>query len=179
MGVKTIGTRNSLLLDSLAVSGADPLPSPLMHSCDHVDVPLCVRYAETDQMGRAYYANYFVWFEVARTSYCKAQGFSYAELERQTGTFLPVVETVCRYHRSLSYDDEFVVRTRVTEFRSRAMTFDYQVLDGEGRLVAKGFTRHLFTGEDGRPKVFPREYRSYFVSAAGSRKVSEASSTGV
>ena len=150
-----------------------------MHSCEHVDVPLCVRYAETDQMGRAYYANYFVWFEVARTTYCKARGFSYAELERRTGTFLPVVETVCRYHRSLSYDDEFIVRTRVTEFRSRAMTFDYQVLDGEGRLVATGFTRHLFTGEDGRPKVFPPEYRSYFASEADPQSRSEGDSTEV
>jgi YbgC/YbaW family acyl-CoA thioester hydrolase len=26
-----------------------------------------VRYAETDQMGVVYYANYFVWFEVGRT----------------------------------------------------------------------------------------------------------------
>ncbi len=150
-----------------------------MNSSDHVDVPLCVRYAETDQMGRAYYANYFVWFEVGRTSFCKARGFSYAELERRTGTFLPVVETVCRYHRSLSYDDEFIVRTRVTEFRSRAMTFDYQVLDAEGRLVATGFTRHLFTGENGRPKVFPLEYRSYFASEAEGQTVSGARSTEV
>jgi acyl-CoA thioester hydrolase len=26
-----------------------------------------VRYAETDQMGIVYYANYLVWFEVGRT----------------------------------------------------------------------------------------------------------------
>jgi acyl-CoA thioester hydrolase len=150
-----------------------------MHSCDHVDVPLCVRYAETDQMGRAYYANYFVWFEVGRTSYCKARGFSYAELERQTGTFLPVVETVCRYHRSLGYDDQFIVRTSVTEFRSRAMTFEYQVLDGEGRLVASGSTRHLFTAANGRPKAFPREYRSYLASETGGSRGFDADSTEV
>ena len=138
-----------------------------MQSCDYVDVPLRVRYAETDQMGRAYYANYFVWFEVARTSFCRARGFSYAELERETNTFLPVVETVCRYHRALGYDDDFTVRTRVSEFRSRAMTFDYQVLDSTGRLVASGSTRHLFTGEDGRPKAFPQSYRRFLRSDAG------------
>ena len=27
-----------------------------------------VRYAETDKMGVVYYANYFVWFEVARAA---------------------------------------------------------------------------------------------------------------
>jgi acyl-CoA thioesterase FadM len=85
-----------------------------------------------------------------------------------------VVETVCRYHQSLGYDEEFIVRTRVTEFRSRAMTFDYQVLDSDGRLIATGFTRHLFTGEDGRPKVFPLDYRSYFAAKAGGRVAAEA-----
>ena len=29
-----------------------------------VEVKLRVRYAETDQMGHAYYANYLTWFEV-------------------------------------------------------------------------------------------------------------------
>lgn len=150
-----------------------------MDSCDFVDVPLRVRYAETDQMGRAYYANYFVWFEVARTDFCRARGFRYADLERETKTFLPVVETVCRYHRSLNYDDDFVVRTRVTEFRSRAMTFDYQVIDTEGRLVAAGFTRHLFTGEDGRPKVFPEAYRGFLSSEPGMRSGRRSNPTGV
>ncbi|MFZ0429663.1 MAG: thioesterase family protein [Acidobacteriota bacterium] len=151
----------------------------MMHGCDYVDVPLCVRYAETDQMGRAYYANYFVWFEVARTSFCKARGFSYAELERETRTFLPVIETVCRYHRSLSYDDGFVVRTRVTEFRSRAVTFDYQVLDGQGRLVASGFTRHLFTGDDGRPKALPEAYRRFLKPGTFGGPVTEPPATEV
>jgi acyl-CoA thioester hydrolase len=58
---------------------------------------LRVRYAETDQMGYAYYANYFVWFEVGRTDFCRARGFTYADLERETGTFLPVIEADCRY----------------------------------------------------------------------------------
>ena len=34
-----------------------------------------VRYAETDQMGAVYYANYLVWMEVARVEFCKALGF--------------------------------------------------------------------------------------------------------
>lgn len=145
---------------------------------DYVDVPLRVRYAETDQMGRAYYSNYFVWFEVGRTSFCKARGFSYAELERRTRTYLPVVETTCRYHRSLSYDDDFVVRTRVTEFRSRAMTFDYEVIDAEGRLIATGSTRHLFTGQDGRPKAFPEAYRRFFAAESQAKMARRADPKG-
>jgi len=129
----------------------------------YVDVPLQVRYSETDQMGRAYYAEYLVWFEVARTSYCKQKGFSYADLEARTGTFLPVIEAHCRYLRGLQYDDSFNVRTRVSEFRSRAMTFTYEVIGGTGELIAEGYTRHVFTGRDGALKRFPRDYEKYFV----------------
>ena len=50
-----------------------------MRSTD-VDVELRVRYAETDQMGHAYYANYLVWFEVGRTSYCRARGLGLFQL---------------------------------------------------------------------------------------------------
>ncbi len=133
-----------------------------MVDSDFVDVPLQVRYSETDQMGRAYYGEYFVWFEVARTSYCKARGFSYADLERQTQTFLPVVEANCRYLCPLAYDDEFVVRTRVVELRSRSMTFSYEVLGKAGQRIAVGLSRHVFTGADGRPKKLPDAYRRYF-----------------
>jgi hypothetical protein len=35
---------------------------------------LRVRYADTDRMGVVYYANYLVWFEVARTEWLRATG---------------------------------------------------------------------------------------------------------
>ena len=40
-----------------------------------------VRYAETDKMGVVYYANYFVWFEVARADLLRSLGWSYREME--------------------------------------------------------------------------------------------------
>jgi acyl-CoA thioester hydrolase len=123
---------------------------------------LRVRYAETDQMGYAYYANYFVWFEVGRTDFCRARGFTYADLERETGTFLPVIEADCRYRRPLRYDEALTVRTWVAEFRSRGMTFRYQVLNQAGRIVAEGHTRHVFVGAKGRPRSFPESHRRFF-----------------
>ena len=40
-----------------------------------------VRYADTDQMGVVYYANYLVWFEVGRTEWLRDAGWSYREME--------------------------------------------------------------------------------------------------
>ena len=42
-----------------------------------------VRYAETDQMGRAHHMQYLAWFELGRTELMRAQGVSYAELEKR------------------------------------------------------------------------------------------------
>src|SRR4030095_7607257 len=56
-----------------------------------------VRYAETDQMGVLYSANYFVWFEVGRTDLLRDSGLTYRELEAE-GVSLPVIEAHCEYH---------------------------------------------------------------------------------
>ena len=68
-----------------------------------------VRYAETDQMGVVYYANYFVWFEVARTDLLRTLGWTYREME-DSGVLLPVIDAQCEYRRPARYDDEVEVR---------------------------------------------------------------------
>ena len=40
-----------------------------------------VRYAETDQMGIVYYANYLVWFELGRVELLRSLGLAYSRLE--------------------------------------------------------------------------------------------------
>src|SRR5215470_2892273 len=72
-----------------------------------------VRYAETDQMGVAYYANYLVWFEVGRSQFCVDRGFSYRDMERETGLYMIVAEAYCRYLTPARYEDELTVTTRV------------------------------------------------------------------
>jgi acyl-CoA thioester hydrolase len=51
---------------------------------------LRVRYAETDQMGVVYYANYLVWFEVARSEWLRQTGWTYRDMEKD-GVQLPVI----------------------------------------------------------------------------------------
>ena len=62
-----------------------------------------VRYAETDQMGVVYYANYFVWFEIGRTELLRTLGWTYREMEA-SGYALPVITASCEYHRPARYD---------------------------------------------------------------------------
>jgi len=119
-----------------------------------------VRYAETDQMSVAYYANYFVWFEVGRSQYCNDCGFSYRDMERETGLFLIVAEASCRYKNPARYEDELIIRTRVTESTRRTLRFSYEIERADGAAVATGETLHVLINAAGRPSSFPEKYLS-------------------
>src|ERR1019366_6095476 len=125
-----------------------------------------VRYAETDQMGVVYYANYLVWMEVGRVEYCKACGFEYKQMELEDGVFLAVAEAVawprCRCASRARLDEEVVIRTWVEEANPRMVLFAYQMrLSADGRKLATGETKHIFLGRDLRCRM-PEKYRGKF-----------------
>jgi acyl-CoA thioester hydrolase len=121
-----------------------------------------VRYAETDKMGVVYYANYFVWFEVARTDLLRSKGWSYREME-QAGVSLPVIEAHCDYHRPARYDDELDVRTEGRMLSPVRMEFIYQVVHRGGEVVAaSGRTVHAALDSAGKPCRLPERVRQVF-----------------
>jgi acyl-CoA thioester hydrolase len=118
-----------------------------------------VRYAETDQMGVAYYANYLVWFEVARGQYCNDCGFSYRDMERETGLFLIVAESYCRYKTPARYEDDLTVRATIKELTRRTVRFSYEIEREDGAAIAAGETLHVLMNAEGRPSTMPEKYR--------------------
>ena len=116
-----------------------------------------VRYAETDQMGMVYYANYFVWMEIGRTDFCRECGFSYADLEREEQAFLPVAEADCRYLAPARYDDDIVVETQIARLNRRIVEFSYKI-SSNAALLAEGRTLHVITASDGKPRSLPGRY---------------------
>ncbi|MCS6818192.1 MAG: acyl-CoA thioesterase [Blastocatellia bacterium] len=122
---------------------------------DPVEVATRVRYAETDQMGVAYYANHFVWFEVGRSEFCRQRGFAYRQLEEEWGLYLVVVEARCRYLAPARYDDEIIIRTWLGETRKRSLSFRYEILGEDGRKLAEGETVHVVVDREGRARTLP------------------------
>ncbi|MBC7223123.1 MAG: acyl-CoA thioesterase [Anaerolineae bacterium] len=109
-----------------------------------VESRLRVRYAETDAQGVVYYANYFVWFEVARINYLRACGQDYREWEAR-GLGINIVEATCRYLAPARFDDPLVVRAWVSHVGNSSFHFAYQVLHEErGELLAEGHTVQVF-----------------------------------
>jgi acyl-CoA thioester hydrolase len=122
---------------------------------------LRVRYAETDQMGVVYYANYFVWCEIGRVEFFRQLGYDYKQMEFADECHLPVVEATCRYRAPARYDDEVIVETAVTALRSHVIKFGYRLLrvkaDGN-QLLAEAETVHVSVDKQMQKKSLPEKY---------------------
>jgi len=124
-----------------------------------------VRYAETDQMGIVYYANYLAWFEIGRTEVLRTVGLSYRKLEVEDGCILPVVEAKCRYRAPARYDDEILIETLPSLVRGAVIKFSYKILrkntDGsEPTLLAEGETVHVVCDGELKRKRLPERYEA-------------------
>lgn len=116
---------------------------------------LRVRYAETDQMGRAHHMVYLAWFELGRTELMRSAGVAYSELEEE-GILLPVANVEVEYLGAAPYDSEVEIETFVSEVRSRAVTFSYHArLSRTGEPLASGSTRLICADASGRARRIP------------------------
>jgi acyl-CoA thioester hydrolase len=122
-----------------------------------------VRYAETDQMGIVYYANYLVWFEIGRVELLRALGHAYSDMENEHGLILPVVSATCRYRAPARYDDEILIESRPAMLRGSVLKFAYRILrkgaDGAApALLAEGETVHVVCDEKLNRTQLPEKY---------------------
>ena len=139
---------------------------------------LRVRYAETDQMGVVYYANFLVWFEIARVELLRQLGFDYKKMETEDDCMLPVIEVTCRYKAPAAYDDMIVIETRISAMRSSMLKFAYEVYragapaeDGTlplDKLLACGETTHVIVGYGMQKTVLPEKYTRAIRAMIGS-----------
>lgn len=116
---------------------------------------LRVRFSETDAWGIVYYANFLVWFEVARGELFEELGVD-METWRNAEVMPVVVEAHCRYLRSARYGDRVSVETQVRLFGSKMMEFNYRLMHEKNKqLIAEGYTKHVFVGKNGNPVNTP------------------------
>jgi acyl-CoA thioester hydrolase len=116
-----------------------------------------VRYAETDQMGVAYHANYLVWCELGRTELMRTLGYAYAGIE-QAGIRLAVAEASLRYARAARYDDDIRIMTRIESVKSRTVSFAYEVWredEAGDELLATAATKLIAIDAAGAPTRLP------------------------
>jgi acyl-CoA thioester hydrolase len=121
------------------------------------DITVRVRYAETDRMGLLHHANYFVYFEMARTELLRQRGISYREIE-DAGHFLVIVDIDCKFKRPAHYDDLLTVRTTVERVTHVKIVHRYEVFR-DGLLLAEGHSTLACVDRDGKPQALPEMLR--------------------
>jgi acyl-CoA thioester hydrolase len=123
-----------------------------------------VRYAETDQMGVVYHANYLVWFEVGRVEFIRQLGLDYKSME-EDGALIAVAEATARYKAPARYDDELIVRTSLAGVRGPIVRFRYAVVRAADEMIlCEGETVHFVVGRDMKRREMPAKYAEKFAA---------------
>ncbi|QTC42706.1 acyl-CoA thioesterase [Bacillus sp. V3] len=124
-----------------------------------------VRYAETDQMGVVYHANYLIWMELGRTKLIEDLGFNYAEVEKD-GILSPVVDLTISYKTPVRYGEKALVKTWVEEYDGIRITYAYEIYNEENKLAVSGQSKHVCVKKESfRPisirRMFPDWHEAY------------------
>jgi acyl-CoA thioester hydrolase len=120
------------------------------------EVPVRVRYAETDAMGVVHHASYIIWLELGRTELLRAVGVPYPSIEAR-GFFVVLSDLQVRYLASARYDDLVIVQVQLHEVRSRQVVFGYQLRHAEtNQALLTAESRHIVVDRvSGRPSRLP------------------------
>ncbi|PPA71945.1 acyl-CoA thioesterase [Jeotgalibacillus proteolyticus] len=116
-----------------------------------------VRYAETDQMGVVYHANYLVWMEIGRTSLIDLLGFRYAEME-EAGILAPVMDIQISYKTPVKYGEKALVRTWIDHYDGLRTHYGYEIYNESGNLAAAGISKHVCVKKDSFRPISVRKY---------------------
>jgi acyl-CoA thioester hydrolase len=124
-----------------------------------------VRYAETDQMGVVYHANYLVWMELGRTKLIEDLGFNYADIEKD-GILSPVVDLNISYKTPVRYGEKALVKTWVEDYDGIRITYAYEIYNEENQLAISGQSKHVCVKKESfRPisirRLFPDWHEAY------------------
>ena len=122
------------------------------------DIPIRVRYYETDCMGIVHHSNYVRYYETARTEMLREFGTTYQEMERE-GVMLPVLDVQSHYITPAYDDDLLTVRVTLAEPPRVKMRFDYEIFRENGELINTGSVTLAFmnsTTRRPRTEILPR-----------------------
>lgn len=98
-----------------------------------VEKEIEVRYAETDQMGVVYHANYLVWMELGRTEFIRVLGYEYKDMEA-AGIMSPVTKVELNYISPARYGQVVTVKTWITKISQFRTIYRTTVTNDLGEL---------------------------------------------
>ncbi|WP_104736121.1 acyl-CoA thioesterase [Hanstruepera ponticola] len=98
------------------------------------EIPIRVRYGETDQMGVVHHGNYALYLEMGRTEWLRKKGISYKQME-DDGVMLPVISMSLKFKKSALYDEVIKVKTILPKLPSVKIEFEYEIYNESNELL--------------------------------------------
>lgn len=124
-------------------------------------LPLTVRFCETDMMGIVHHSNYLVYFEAGRVDWLKRRSVRYEDWVAMD-VHLPVIEAKLRYRKAAKFDESLVVETTCAELSVVTALFKYRILRGI-EVLCEGETMVACIGGNMRPRRFPKDVMATFL----------------
>jgi len=122
-------------------------------------IPIRVRYSETDQMRVVYHGNYAQYFEIGRVEWLRNKGVSYKWME-ENGVMLPVVSLTMNYKKPARYDELLTLKTIMKKMSSVKIEFDYELYNEKEELLTTANSILVFVDmKTGKP-IAPPAYIS-------------------
>ena len=103
------------------------------------EIPIRVRYGETDQMGVVHHGNYALYLEMGRTEWLRKKGISYKQME-DDGVMLPVISMSLKFKKSALYDEVIKVKTILSKLPSVKIEFAYEIYNESGDILVTANT---------------------------------------
>lgn len=133
-------------------------PSPELATSQ---MPLTVRFCETDLMGIVHHSNYLVYFEAGRVDWLKRRGVRYEDWVAMD-VHLPVVDAKLKYRKAAKFDELLIVETTCTNVSVVTVLYKYRILRGSD-VLCEGETMLACIGQNMRPKRFPKDVMATFL----------------
>lgn len=120
------------------------------------NIPLRIRYGESDQMGYAHHGNYAQYFEMGRMELLRSIGISYKKMEDE-GIILPVYSINTRFIKPARFDDLLTLKTILRKTPNVRILFEYEIYNEKNELITTGDTTLVFVDTaKNRPVKIPQ-----------------------
>ena len=96
-----------------------------------------VEFSDTDMAGLMHFSNYFRFMETAEHGFYRELGFSVVLKERTPPLGFPRVHASCDFMKPLRFEDQIEIRLRVTEKKSKSLTYAFQFFNLSVRPVVE------------------------------------------
>ncbi len=118
-----------------------------------------VRLSETDAKGVVYYAQYFVYFDVARQELLRIARVDLKTMERRRLRFV-AAEAACKYRASAKFQELLDLHVYIKKLGRSSVIFAHEIRrTKDGRLLAEGYIADVLVDSKGKPARIPSDIR--------------------